>query len=142
MPAQAIVPVLPTTTYKEQSEKEFERSLKYVRVQRRILKHLEKHDMVLAAKTAHMWTADSTKGRWPEPLQALRLCYYMRSLGFDTFAHIDPTVRKKGDRRAMFMSLFIANPDSKKRGTGHDHLYWAQELITGIPYPNAYRFKP
>lgn len=141
MPARAVVPVLPITLYKEQSEKEFERSLEYVRVQRRILKHLERRDIALDTRTAYTWTCDSTKNQWPKPLQALRLCYYMRSLGFDTFAHFGYPSSPESNRKEAIVALLIANPDSEKRGVAHDHIYWVQSITTGRVYPKAYKLR-
>lgn len=129
MPVRNLVSVLPKTKYREQSEKEFERSLEYVQVQRKILEALETHDTVLTAKEAYAWTKSIVpEGQPPKPEQALRLCYYMRSLGYDTFASIE----------GISMLLFLANADSEKRGLGHDHLYWVHNLRTGEAAPKAY----
>ncbi|KAF1360837.1 hypothetical protein EJ07DRAFT_154759 [Lizonia empirigonia] len=117
---------LPEITYREQHEQEFERSLEYVHVQRKILKALWKNDTVLAARDAYKWTkAIVPQGQQPEPLQALRLCYYMRSLGYDTFANITSIYD------ASTLCLLVVNPESETRGLDHDHLYWVQDISSG-----------
>jgi hypothetical protein len=129
MPVVNLVSVLPKIDYKEQDEREFERSLEYVRVQRKILQHLEKHDTSLTSKDAYMFTrAIVPKGQRPTPQQAVRLCYYMRSLRFDTFAII----------KDVSVFLFVANPKSDTRGLAADHLYWAQNLSTHEVISKAY----
>ena len=139
MPVGNLVSVLPKIEYREQHEKEFERSLEYVHVQRKILKALENRDTVPTAKEAYTWTKSIVpKGQRPTPQQALRLCYYMRSLGYDTFASVktsyDPIKRVK----TTSLRLLIANADSEKRGVGYDHLYWAHDLRTGAVLPRPY----
>jgi len=135
------IPVLPATQYNEQSEKDVERSLEYVHVQRRILKYLEKYDIALDARTAYTWTCDSATGQWPEPLQALRLCYYMRSLGFDTFANIECFVSPRTERKTTTLFLCIANPNSETCDVARNHIYWAQNITTGEVYPKAYKLR-
>ncbi|KAJ4313948.1 hypothetical protein N0V94_006696 [Neodidymelliopsis sp. IMI 364377] len=129
MPVVNLVPVLPKIDYKEQDEKEFERSLKYVQVQCKILQYLEKHDTSLTSKDAYKFTrAIVPKGQRPAPQQAVRLCYYMRSLRFDTFAVI----------KDVSVFLFVADPKSDTRGPAADHLYWAQNLSTHEFISKAY----
>lgn len=135
------IPVLPATQYNEQSEKDFERSLEYVHVQRRILKYLEKYDIALDARTAYTWTCDSATGQRPEPLQALRLCYYMRSLGFDTFANIECFASPRSERKTTTLILSIANPNSETHDVARNHIYWAQNITTGEVYPKAYKLR-
>lgn len=123
---------LPEITYREQHEQEFERSLEYVHVQRKILKALRKHDTVLTARDAYNWTkAIVPEGQQPEPLQALRLCYYMRSLGYDTFANITSVYDPSSTAVPASLYLMVVNPESETRGLAHDHLYWVQNISSG-----------
>lgn len=55
----------------------------------------------------------------------------MRSFGFDTFAVIKPTCDPEMGVDDTLLKLFVANPNSKQRGMGHDRLYWAQQIGTG-----------
>lgn len=140
-PIQVVIPTLPATTYKEQSEKEFERSFAYVHVQCKILKSLEDR-IALTPRTAYFWTSEIVpKDRWPEPLQALRLCYYMRSLGCDTYAHISTTPLDNGCKTTRLL-LLIADPYSEQRGPGYDYVYWAQDIRTGAAVIRAYKARP
>ena len=142
MPNSSVIPVLPRTLYKEQLEKEFARSLEYVKVQRKILRAIGKHDTVLTARDAYIWTSNSApKGQRPQPLQALRLCYYMRSLGYDTFANIKTVSCSVDGKRTAILRLLIVNPESEERGVDHDHLYWAQDVRTGEVTPKAYKLR-
>ncbi|KAJ4359205.1 hypothetical protein N0V95_002371 [Ascochyta clinopodiicola] len=138
--ARNLVSELSKVTYKEQHEEEFERSLEYVRVQRKILDCLQKHDTILTARAAYTMTrAIVPQGQLPEPMQALRLCYYMRSLGYDTFASIknvrDPTNRAT----TAMLRLLVANPASETRGVGYDHLYWMQYIESGAVFSKPYK---
>lgn len=118
--------------YQEQHEKEFKRSLKYIKTQRRILKRLDKRDNAITAPEACKWLANIVpKDQTPQPAQALRLCYYMRSFGFDTFTTIKPSCDPETGVDNTALQLLVANPNSKQRDIGHDHLYWAQQIGTG-----------
>ena len=128
-PARTVVPFLPVPAYREQHEAEFERSLEYVQVQIKILKALEENDTVLDPKTAYEWTLEiAPQDEMPEPVQALRLCYYMRSHGYDTYA-----LFKKSDDpeyHELTLRLLLVDPKSEKRGVGHDFVYWVQDCDT------------
>lgn len=129
-PARTLVPLLPVPSYREQDEAEFERSLEYVQVQVKILKALEENDTVLDAHTAYTWTLEiAPPGEMPEPLQALRLCYYMRSHGYDTYASIRTS--NDPENRDSMIRLLLVDPKSDQRGVGYDHLYWYQDWETG-----------
>ena len=129
-PARTLVPLLPVPSYREQDEAEFERSLEYVQVQVKILKALEENDTVLDAHTAYTWTLEiAPPGETPEPLQALRLCYYMRSHGYDTYASIRTS--NDPENRDSMIRLLLVDPKSDQRGVGYDHLYWYQDCETG-----------
>jgi hypothetical protein len=138
----SVVPTLPKTQYKEQHEKEFERSLRYVHIQCEILQALEKHDTALTTRDAYKWTSRIVPdGQWPQPLQALRLCYYMRSLGYETYANIKTSYDPDNGGQTTGLRLLIVNPNSEERGMGHDHLYWAQDVNTGEVVSKAYKLQ-
>lgn len=142
MPVSHLVPILPEIAYREQHEQPFERTLEYVRIQRSILKAFEKHQTqqtLLTAKEAYNWTkAIVPENTQPTPLQALRLCYYMRSMGFDTFAHVKPVFFPPDEIKRAVLCLFAANPISEERGLGHDNLYWVQNVSDGKITPKPY----
>lgn len=52
--------------------------------------------------------------------EALRLCYYMRSQGYDVYAKIEGKV----------IHLYVANQRSYIRDKQHDMLYWKQNFAT------------
>lgn len=140
--ARSVISLLPRLNYKEQLEATFERSLEYVQVQRMILRAIEKYDTALTAKEAYEWTCEiDPRDRIPQPLQALRLCYYMRSLGFDTYASIVTTYIGKPGREALILRLLVVNRDSHVRGPGHDYLYWAQDIQTDAKLSKAYEYR-
>jgi hypothetical protein len=60
---------------------------------------------------------DPTNNNEPTAQEALRLCYYMRSQGYDTYAHID----KKG-----MINLYVVNP----RFVNQSAIYWQQNFTT------------
>lgn len=141
--ARSVVSLLPRIDYKEQHESGFERSLEYVQVQRTILGALKKHDTILQARDAYEWTCKiDPYDRVPRSLQALRLCYYMRSLGYDTYANILKTYVAELGRETLLLRLLVVNPDSGMRGLSHDHLYWAQDMLTDTKLSKAYQFEP
>ncbi len=119
-----LVPVLQKTPYSEQVEEGAERTLEYVKVQRAVLKFLDDNSTeALAPLQAQRWTeAIEPNTKKPKAIEALRLCYYMRSQGYDTYADI-----KNG-----MISLFVVNPDSMYRHERCDHLYWKQDYKTNL----------
>ncbi|KAJ8110333.1 hypothetical protein OPT61_g6801 [Boeremia exigua] len=133
MHIRPLVPVLPSTPYREQHEKEFERSWEYVRVQHKIVQAAMKYDTEFTAKFAYRCTRVCARiySLPPHPLQALRLCYYMRSLGCDTYASIKGFQDPVSGCKTTMLYLLIANQDSEKRGLHLDHLYWVQNIGTG-----------
>ncbi|KAH6633552.1 hypothetical protein C7974DRAFT_174199 [Boeremia exigua] len=142
IPVRAFVSTLPDIQYREQLEKEFERTLEYVQAQRKILKAVTEQNATLTAKTAYRWTSSCVPSdQHPSPLQALRLCYYMRSLGFETFASIRTYESQGFGFQTNILRLLVANPDSEKRGVTHDHLYWAQDITTGEVLTKAYKLR-
>ncbi|KAF1925562.1 uncharacterized protein M421DRAFT_7822 [Didymella exigua CBS 183.55] len=142
MPNGGRVPILRQIAYREQHEKEFERSLEYIQIQCRILKYSDKHDTEITPRQAYKWTANTVpRTQRPQPVQALRLCYYIRSLGFDTYADIKPSQDPETGIDDTALRLFVANPASEKRGLGHDHLYWYQRLRTGEVISKPYQLR-
>ncbi|KAF1935512.1 hypothetical protein EJ02DRAFT_460308 [Clathrospora elynae] len=115
-----LVSMLPETTYND-AAKGTESTLTYVKIQRGLLKYLATHASdTLTARQAHIWTQAISSDRQPKAQDALRLCYYMRSQGFDTYADV-----KDG-----FVSLYIANQQTDLRGPQSDPLYWKQNFKT------------
>ncbi|KAL1592877.1 hypothetical protein SLS59_009519 [Nothophoma quercina] len=136
------ISVLPRARYKEQHEENFHRSLEYVHIQNKILAALVKHDTILTAREAYKWTSRiGCPGIRPQPLQALRLCYYMRSLGYETYAHVKADIDPRTARQRAMLQLLVANAKSEERGIGHDHLYWAQNLNTNEVVKKAYKLQ-
>lgn len=115
--------LLPLTTYNEKNESRA-RALPYVTVQRVLLSWLGKHASdTLTPRQARRWTqAIQPNTRKPGAQDALRLCYYMASQGFDTYA-------KLKDRSIV---LFVANQASSVRGEDYDHIYWKQNFKTNV----------
>lgn len=142
MPNDEYVPILRKTAYREQQEKKFERSLEYVQIQCKILKYLDSQGAALTPRQAYKWTLNVAPGtQQPQPVQALRICYYMRSLGFDTFAVIVPSHDPENGVDDTMLRLFIANSGSEKRGQGYDHLYWVQRIATGEVISKPYQLQ-
>jgi hypothetical protein len=125
-PVVTLTSALPETTYKDQDDlKGTEKTLRYLEVQRMVLKHLEKSAAdTLAPKQARAWTQaiDPTLNMEPKAEEALRLCYYMRSQGYDVYSKMD--IKKKE------VSLFVVNQRSHERDAQHDRLYWHQNFVT------------
>ncbi|KAF2001730.1 hypothetical protein P154DRAFT_533624 [Amniculicola lignicola CBS 123094] len=110
--------VLPKTPYSEADDKS-ERTLPYVSAQVRLLKYLSKHGTdKLGIPYLHKLTSSINPGpnNEPSPAEAIKFCYYMRSLGVDVYSRLslDKTTIK----------LFLAN------GIGIDKAYWQQDLQT------------
>ena len=94
----------------------------YISIQCQILKWLDRHPAdMLTVKNAATWTSAIDPSRQAfNPELALSLCYYMRSLGFDTYCRLIP---KEDSFR-----LYIANPYSDERNG--DFCYWEQNYKT------------
>lgn len=116
-----LVSALPETIYRDQEDKSTP-SLAYLALQRRILKYLSTQAAdALTVNRASTWTQDiEPKSKYPKAQDALRLCYYMRSQGFDTYSKL----------RDGFILLFIADQKSNVRNILIDHLYWKQNITT------------
>lgn len=124
-PTVTVASALPKIAYTEQDDtKGTERTLEYIAVQRALLKYLETWAAdTLSADQASKWTqAIEPITKEPKAKDAVRLCYYMRSQGFDTYAVI-----KNG-----IVSLFVVRQLSTTRGDGHDLLYWKQHVTTNL----------
>jgi hypothetical protein len=121
-PVTTLVSMLPNTPYKETEEAEGTvNSPAYVKVQLALLEYLGKHPSEkLTARQACHWTERIADDKQPNAKDALRLCYYMRSQGFDTYAEV-----QDGS-----ISLYISNQAPEVRGTRRDMLYWKQNYAT------------
>lgn len=123
-PAVTFVSALPSTTYKEENDSSSRaNTVAYVRVQRALLKHARKHALdSLSPHQARVWTQaiDSTGNKTPRAAVALRLCYYMRSQGYDVYSRVE----------ASCVQLYIVNQGSYIRDKEHDVLYWKQNILT------------
>jgi hypothetical protein len=123
-PIETVVSALPSTTYKEENESESSsNSLAYVTVQRALLKYAEKRALdSLSPHQARVWTQaiDPTGNKMPKAADALRLCYYMRSQGYDVYSRVlDSCVH-----------LYLVKQESNIRDKDHDMLYWKQSVKT------------
>lgn len=125
-PIVTLTSALPKTTYKDREDtKGTEKSLKYLEVQRSVLKYLEKSAAdTLTPDQARHWTQaiDRTSNKEPKAEEALRLCYYMRSQGYDVYSTID------ADKNELH--LWLVNQLSHERTAQYDKLYWYQDYAT------------
>ncbi|CAE7014114.1 hypothetical protein P3342_003886 [Pyrenophora teres f. teres] len=119
-PMTTVLSLLPKTTYKEANGAEgTEDTLAYLKVQQEVLKYLDtKPADTLTAQQACHWTEAISPNKHPRAQDALRLCYYMRSQTFDTYADI-----KNGS-----ISLYVVNQDTTVRGSHTDMVYWRQSI--------------
>jgi len=120
--ATTLVSVLPKTPYQESSDST-QRTLAYVTVQRAVLKYQDKRPSdTLSARQARSWTqAIEPKNKMPDAKDALLLCYYMRSQGFDTYAKFERST----------VSLYVVDQDGDSGGRrGEDSVYWRQNFLT------------
>ncbi|KAF2024265.1 hypothetical protein EK21DRAFT_26989, partial [Setomelanomma holmii] len=119
-PVVTLVPSLLETAYKEEDDTTgTPRTLAYVRAQRAVLKYLDTQASdTLAPHQARRWTQSiNPVSKMPRAEEALRLCYYMRSQGYDTGALIGH------DTKIMQLYVVIR--------TGPDKiLYWKQNFST------------
>ncbi|KAF2449712.1 hypothetical protein P171DRAFT_198584 [Karstenula rhodostoma CBS 690.94] len=123
-----IASVLPRTAYKEEWEPKERRSDAYLAMQIQILTYLTTHAAdELHPAQAHFFTENAgTKTHAPTAKQAVELCYFMRSHGFDTYVRLDP----RGEK----LRFYIADRDAGER-RGQDSLYWQQDMKTGAVVP-------
>lgn len=120
-PAVTLVPLLPKTTYKDEDDtKGMPKSLAYVRAQLAVLKYLETQASdTLTPYQARKWTqAIDPTHKEPKAEEALRLCYYMRSQGYDTGADLEH------DKKMIH--LYVARGDRPE----HKLSYWKQNFET------------
>ncbi|KAL1797837.1 hypothetical protein ACET3X_004443 [Alternaria dauci] len=120
-PVTTLVSMLPQTTYNEADDAEGTvRSAAYIRVQLQLLKWLGSHASdTLTVGKAYNWTENIAEDKCPQARDALRLCYYMRSQGFDTYATFQESI----------MCLYIANQTTEVRDRKSDRLYWCQNFL-------------
>ncbi|KAL1600460.1 hypothetical protein SLS60_006846 [Paraconiothyrium brasiliense] len=122
-----VASTLRPTDYKEEWVPKERRSDAYLAVQVQILTYLNTHAAdELTTAQAHFFTENAgTKPYGPSAKQAVELCYFMRSHGFDTYVKMDA-----GDKK---IRLYVANRDTRDRS--RDNLYWEQDLQTGESLP-------
>jgi hypothetical protein len=132
-PVITVASALPKTIYNEQNETNGgERAPEYVGVQRALLQYMEtRASDTLSPYQAWEWTqaiAPTGENR-PKAAEALRLCYYMRSQGYDVYAAID----------GEDVLLYVVPQQ------GPPILYWTQSIVTnavvemGYPTPRTSR---
>ncbi|PVH97571.1 hypothetical protein DM02DRAFT_79388 [Periconia macrospinosa] len=85
-PIVKVATALPKVSYKENQDEY--RTLDYIQAQLKVLGHLKNTpaDNLTAPMAASFIRRIKPDDGTPTALQALQLCYYMRSLGFDTYA--------------------------------------------------------
>jgi hypothetical protein len=109
---------LPPTSYNEQDEADDAvRTLAYVKVQRALLKYQDKYAAdTLTDIQARKWTQsiDPDGRKQPTAADALKLCYYMRSQGYDVYANV---------KDKLLMMYLVTAQDLAM-------LYWVQDLQT------------
>ncbi|KAF2249560.1 hypothetical protein BU26DRAFT_565200 [Trematosphaeria pertusa] len=117
-PIVTLVPALEETKYRDEEDKS-KKSLAYIRAQRGVLRYLDTcaADSLNAAKARALTESIDPVNKYPSAREALRLCYYMRSQGFDTIAVFH--------HKRTLMRLFVVL--DRSAGT----LYWEQNYKTG-----------
>ncbi|KAF2020635.1 hypothetical protein BU24DRAFT_416311 [Aaosphaeria arxii CBS 175.79] len=131
----SLTTVLPPTPYRDADDRgTLNRDLtinpvsdRYVHVQVRILQYLQ-HSAAedLSQAQAHSWTERISPDGCPTVAEAVRLCYYMRELGFDTYSKLMVELDE--------LRLYIANKHVLFRDPERpniDRIYWRQNLKTG-----------
>ncbi|KAI4960823.1 hypothetical protein J4E86_002448 [Alternaria arbusti] len=120
-PATTLVSMLPKTPYNEVKEAEGTMNTpSYTKVQLALLEYLNKHaSEKLTVRQAHNWTERIADNMHPAAKDALRLCYYMRSQGFDTYA----------DVRDGSIELYLSK-QAPEKGRSKASLYWKQNYST------------
>jgi hypothetical protein len=121
-PVVTLVPLLPKTTYKDEEDtKGTPKTLAYMRAQLTVLKYLDTQASdSLTPYQARKWTqAIDPTNKEPKAEEAIRLCYYMRSQGYDTAAIIEH------DKKTM--QLYVARDHRQQL---HKLPYWRQNFAT------------
>ncbi|KAJ4304533.1 hypothetical protein N0V90_000059 [Kalmusia sp. IMI 367209] len=117
-----LVSTLPPTTYKEEDHPKVRRTDGYISAQILVLNFLDAHATdQLTAVQAQFFTENISLQDGPTVKHAVELCYYMRSLHFDTYAKFSPHENR--------VKLYVANQDSYDRS--NDYVYWEQSMKTG-----------
>ena len=122
-PAVTLVPVLGPTAYKDAEDKT-PKSMEYLAVQGDVLEYMDYKaaDELTADEAAAFVNKLAPPGKNPTVREVLRLCYYMREIGFSTYA-------QKGTKDSI-MRFYVANPNYNSRSPKHDALYWKQDYRT------------
>lgn len=123
VPPTTLVSALPATTYNDGEDKS-PKSVTYLRAQQAALQYLGKKaaDQATPVDLALLTQRIEPSTKEPTAKEALRLCYYMRSKGFDVYHHLDP--------KSQTMTLYIINQLSHVRSRKHDRAYWQQNFST------------
>ncbi|KAF2712968.1 hypothetical protein K504DRAFT_126411 [Pleomassaria siparia CBS 279.74] len=125
-PIITLVNILPKTPYSNDADKS-DKSDGYFSAQNTVVVFLQRYPSdILSALDAYSLTSYINPRGTPAPEDALRLCFYMRSLGFETYCRMKP--------KDNCFALYVANGnfrDDEDRGTQHDECYWEQNFKTG-----------
>jgi hypothetical protein len=123
-PIVTLVSALPPTTYKDEADKT-PKTATYINAQVGALKWLKTNpaDRLTPATACLMTQSLDPIAKEPCAEEALRFCYYLRSIGFDVY----PELEKK------ILCLYVVHPGSNVRGGGGgaDNAYWVQDFSTG-----------
>jgi hypothetical protein len=126
-PITTVAPLLPKITY-DDDEDGTKKTLEYIQTQIKLLQWLGSHPWdSLSAHQACEWTQMVAPDSRPSAKDAVRLCYYMRSQGFETYAQFHQGI----------MSLYVANQQTHIRGPHTDMLYWKQDVTTNYMHSAA-----
>lgn len=122
-PSFTLVHALSPTTYKDEDDKT-PKTLAYIKAQQGVLKYLNKTaaDQLSPHHACLLTQAIDPETQEPTAAEALRLCYYMRSLGCDVYHGIE--------EKSKLLVLYVVNQQSHVRGKSFDRPYWLQNYST------------
>jgi len=122
-PVVTLVSALPATTYKDENDKT-PKTTGYIAAQLAALKWLQTNtaDQFTPAIACALTQAIDPLNKEPGASEALRFCYYMRSIGFDVYHELET--------KNLF--LYVVHHDANVRGGGwgRDKAYWMQNFNT------------
>ncbi|OCL10780.1 hypothetical protein AOQ84DRAFT_374605 [Glonium stellatum] len=122
------IPILPSTPYQD-DDSQVPRSTGFVTAQRRILEfQLRFPHRELTVGDARGFTSMISPHGFPSPRppypsvnEAIRMCYYMRELGYNTFVELKPA---KKEVWLILRTRIIL--------TQRDQIYWVQNWESGV----------
>ncbi|KAF2824933.1 hypothetical protein CC86DRAFT_326263 [Ophiobolus disseminans] len=122
-PVVTIVSALPPTTYMDEEDKT-PKSLGYLKAQHAALDRLNKNaaDQLTASVACGLTQSIDPNTQEPTAAEALRLCFYMRSIGYDVYHEIED--------KTQSLTLYIVNQRSHIRSRKYDRPYWHQNFST------------